>query len=159
MPSVAGPRTVGTNPPGVGSAKFQASLTDGFVVNHNAALAIISLTSRKLRLNHDAGKLTMPLEVVSAFALYSAPAEIIPVGIRPPESELRRKAWSTDLSDHNWSHDDPCSILRWPHSPSPACDARRSMRSFPRFGDHKGVTFSRGSTVAVCSAMSQPWKG
>jgi len=94
------------------------------------------------------------LQRVSTFALYSAPAEIIPVGIRPPESGSRRKVWSTDLSDHNWSHDDPCSILRWPHSPSPACNARRPMRSFPRFGDHKGVTFGRGSTVAACSPMS-----
>src|SRR6202171_2388339 len=31
---------------------------------------------------------------------YRAPAEIIPVGIRPPASGSGRKAWSTDLSDH-----------------------------------------------------------
>src|ERR1700682_2721698 len=31
---------------------------------------------------------------------YRAPAEIIPVGIRPPTSGSGRKAWSTDLSDH-----------------------------------------------------------
>jgi len=38
MPSVTGARTVRTNPLGVGSTKFQAPLTDGFVANHNAAL-------------------------------------------------------------------------------------------------------------------------
>ena len=38
MPSVAGAWTVRTNPLGVGSTKFQAPLTDGFVANHNAAL-------------------------------------------------------------------------------------------------------------------------
>jgi RNA polymerase sigma-70 factor (ECF subfamily) len=31
---------------------------------------------------------------------YRAPAEIIPVGIRPQASGSGRKAWSTDLSDH-----------------------------------------------------------
>ena len=38
MPSIAGARTVRTNPLGVGSTKFQAPLTDRFVANHNAAL-------------------------------------------------------------------------------------------------------------------------
>src|SRR5256714_10626694 len=31
---------------------------------------------------------------------YRAPAEIIPVGIRPPASGSGMKAWSIDLSDH-----------------------------------------------------------
>ena len=35
-----------------------------------------------------------------AYLSYRAPAEIIPVGIRPPASGSGRKAWSTDLSDH-----------------------------------------------------------
>ena len=37
---------------------------------------------------------------MAAFALYPAPAEIIPVGIRPPASGSGRKAWSAHLSDH-----------------------------------------------------------
>ena len=35
-----------------------------------------------------------------AYLSYRAPAEIIPVGIRPPAAGSGRKAWSTDLSDH-----------------------------------------------------------
>ena len=38
MPSVAGARTVRTNPLGVGSTKFQAPLTDGFLADHDPAL-------------------------------------------------------------------------------------------------------------------------
>jgi RNA polymerase sigma-70 factor (ECF subfamily) len=37
---------------------------------------------------------------VAAFALFPAPAEIIPVGIKPPPLESDREAWSKDLSDH-----------------------------------------------------------
>jgi hypothetical protein len=56
MPSVAGPRTMRTNPLSVGSPKFQAPLTDGFVANHNAALGHhifdIAKTQAESRVHH-----------------------------------------------------------------------------------------------------------
>src|SRR5260370_40085832 len=102
-------------------------------------------------------------------ALYRAPVEIIPVGIRPPASGSGRKAWSADLSDHTRFEElvlphlnAAYNLARWltrdvndaEDVVHDACGRAKTFRNRRRFSSH-GPTGRTGAVIAWKAGRSR----
>src|SRR5262249_2022034 len=74
-----------------------------------------------------------------------------PQSLRAIAKPYKRCSPKKSSTHREGSHDDPCSLLLWPHPPSFALDSPRSVRAFPRRGHHEAVCCGGGGgTSAAC---------